>query len=174
MLVGNVLENPKKYPNCWRNTLKNTNFTKNFSETSHFYSLWKMSKPKNTRISFLHKTFQKTLKNTRIRILCPKNTTSISHFAMEIQPPGGNINYSIYMQKLCFLYDEKAVPSSRSKVQEDKRKWNLPHSGKRLSFIIRRKSLTLKPILTQGISEKLLKNGEHISPPRHTFMWRLE
>ena len=62
MLVGNVLENPKKYPNCWRNTLKNTNFTENFLETSHFYSIWKMSKPKNTRISFLHKTFQKTLK----------------------------------------------------------------------------------------------------------------
>ena len=78
MLVGNVLENPKKYLNCWRNTLKNTNFTENFLETSHFYSIWKMSKPKNTRISFLHKTFQKTLKNTRIRILCPKNTTSIS------------------------------------------------------------------------------------------------
>ena len=177
MLVRNVLENPKKYPNCWRNALKNTNFTENFLETSHFYSIWKMSKPKNTRISILHKTFQKTLKNTRIRILCPKNTTSISiTLPWKYNPPpaGGNINYSIHMQKLWFLYDEKAVPASRSKVQEDKRKWNLPHSGKRLSFIIRRKSLTLKPILTQGISEKLLKNGQHISPPRHTFMWRLE
>ena len=60
------------------------------------------------------------------------------HFAMEIQPPGGNINYSIHMQKLCFVYDEKAVPASRSKVQEDKRKWNLPHSRERLSFIIER------------------------------------
>ena len=90
---------------------------------------------------------------------------------MEIQPPGGNINYSIHMQKLWFLYDEKAVPASRSPGRQ--RKWNLPHSGKRLSFIIQRKSLTLKPIFTQGISEKLLKNGEHKSPPRHTFMWRL-
>ena len=78
---------------------------------------------------------------------------------MEIQPPWGNINYSIHMQKLCFLYDEKAVPASGSKVHEDKRKWNLPHLGKRLSFIIRRKSLTLKPIFTQGVSEKLLKTG---------------
>ena len=86
---------------------------------------------------------------------------------MEIKPPGGNINYSIQMQNFCFLYDKKAVPASRSKVQEDKRKWNLPHSGKRLSFIIQRKSLPLKPIFTQGISEKLLKNGEHKSPPRH-------
>ena len=80
---------------------------------------------------------------------------------MEIQPPGGNINYSIHMQKLCFLYDEKAVPASRSKVWENKRKRNLPHSGKWLSFIIRRKLLTLKPIFTQGISKEVLKNGEH-------------
>ena len=114
-------------------------------------------------------------KNTRIRILYPKNTTSIPiTLPWKYNPRGGgNINYSIHMQKLCFLYDEKAVPASRSKVWEDKRKWNLPHSGKRLSFIIRRKSLTLKPIFTQGISEKLLKNREHKSPPRHTFMWRL-
>ena len=154
------MENPKKYPNCWRNILKNINFTENFLETSHFYSIWKTSIPKNTRISFLHKTFQKTLKNIRIRILYPKNTTSIPiTLPWKYNPPGGNINYSIHMQKLCFLCDEKAVPASRSKVQEDKRKWNLPHSGKRLSFIIRTKSLTLKPIFTQGISEKLLKNG---------------
>ena len=169
------MENPKKYPNGWRNTLKKSNFTENVLETSHFYSIWKTSRPKNTRISFLHKTFQKTLKNTRIRILYTKNTTSIP-ITLPWKcnpPPGGNINYSIHMQKLCFLYDEKAVPASRSKVQEDKRKWNLPHSEKRLSFIIRRKSLTLKPILTQGISETLLKNLEHKSPPRHTFMWRL-
>ena len=32
---------------------------------------------KNTRISFLHEIFQKTLKNAEIRILYPKNTTSI-------------------------------------------------------------------------------------------------
>ena len=118
--------------------------------------------------------FPEDPKNTRIRILYPKNTASILiTLPWKYNSPGGNINYSIHMQKLCFLYDEKAVPASRGKVQEDKRKWNLPHSGKRLSFIIRRKSLTLKPTFTQGISEKLLKNGEHKSPPRHTFMWRL-
>ena len=166
------MENPKKYPNCWRNILKNTNFTENFLETSHFYSIWKTSRPRNTRISFLHKAFQKTLKNTRIRILYPKNTTSMPIILPWKYNPRG-INYGIHMQKLCFLYDEKAVPASRSKVQEDNRKRNLPHSGKRLSFIIRRKSLTLKPVFTQDISEKLLKNGEHKSPPRHTFMWRL-
>ena len=99
-------------------------------------------------------------KNTRIRILYPKNTTSIPiTLPWKYNPPGGNINYSIHLQKLCFLYDEKAVPASGSKVWEDKRKWNLPHLRKRLSFIIRRKSLTLKPIFTQGISEKLLKTG---------------
>ena len=136
-------------------------------ETSHFYSIWKTSRPLNTRISFLHKTFQKTLKIPESEFYTLKIPQAYYHFAMEIQP---NINYSIHMQKLCFLYDEKAVPASRSKVKEDKRKWNLPHSGKQLSFIIRRKSLTLKLIFTQSISEKLLKNGEHKSPPRHTFM----
>ena len=139
------MENPKKYPNCWRNILKNINLTENFLETSHFYLIWKTSRPKNTRISFLHKTFQKTLKIPESEFyilkirraylsLCHGNTTPWG---------GGNINYSIHMQKLCFLYEEKAVPASRSKAQADKRKWNLPHSGKRLSFIIRRKSLTL-------------------------------
>ena len=89
MLVGNVLENPKKYPNCWRNILKYTNFTENFLETSHFYSIWKTSRPKNTRISFLHKTFQKTLINTRIRILYPKNTTNIPIILpWKYNPPG--------------------------------------------------------------------------------------
>ena len=118
--------------------------------------------------------FPEDSKNTRIRILYPKSTTSVPiTLPWKYNPSGDNINYSIHMQKLCFLYDEKAVPASRSKVQEDKRKWNLSHSGKRLSFIIRRKPLTLKPILTQGISETLLKNGKHKSPPRHTFMWRL-
>ena len=27
--------------------------------------------------------------------------------------------------------------------------------------------------LQTGVSEKLLKNGEHESPPEHTFIWRL-
>ena len=145
-----VLENPKEYPNCWRNILKNTNFTENFLETSHFYSIWKTSRPKNTRISFLHKTFQKTLKYTRIRILCPKNTTRIPiTLPWKYNPLEGNINYSIHTQKFCCLYDEKAVPQV-----EDKRKWILPHSGKRLSFIIPRKSLTSKPIFTHRVSQK--------------------
>ena len=33
--------------------------------------------------------------------------------------------------------------------------------------------LTLKLIFTQGVSEKLLKTGEHKSAPEHTFIWRL-
>ena len=38
-------------------------FTENFSETFHFYSIWKLSRPlKNSRISFLSKIFWKTLK----------------------------------------------------------------------------------------------------------------
>ena len=47
-----------------------------------------------------------------------------------------SINYS-YAEAL-LLYDFLA---SGSKVQEDKRKWNLPPAGKRFSFIRRGKSL---------------------------------
>ena len=122
MLVGTFLENPKKYPNCWGNILKNTNFTENFLETSHFYSIWKTSRPKNTRISFLHKTFQKTLKNTRISILYPKNTTSIPITLLwKYNPPGGgNINYSIHMQKLCFCMTKRLSPQVEVKSRKTK------------------------------------------------------
>ena len=42
----------------------------------------------NTRISFLHKIFQKTLKNTKIRILYPKKYDEHTyHFTMEVSPP---------------------------------------------------------------------------------------
>ena len=42
-------------------------------------------------------------KNTRIRILYPKNTTSITyHFAMQVPPPGAKINYS-YAEALLFV-----------------------------------------------------------------------
>ena len=45
-----------------------------------------------------------------------------------------------------------------------------PTCGKRPSFIRRGKSLhQIQPSL-QGVSEKLLKNGEHKSPDEHTFM----
>ena len=34
--------------------------------------------------------------------------------------------------------------------------------------------LTSEPIFTQGVSYgKIAKNGEHKSPPEHTFIWRL-
>ena len=36
-----------------------------------------------------------------------------------------------------------------------------------------REMLTSKPTFTQGVSEKLLKNGEHKLPPEHTFIRRL-
>ena len=37
-----------------------------------------------------------------------------------------------------------------------------------------REILTPKPTFIIGVSEKLLKNGEHKSPPVHTFIWRFE
>ena len=33
--------------------------------------------------------------------------------------------------------------------------------------------LVSKPIFIQGVSEILLKHGEHKSPPEHTFIWCL-
>ena len=153
------MQYPKKYKFYWK-------LFGNFS----FLLDMETSRPKNTRISFLHKTFQKTLKIPESEFYTLKIWRAYLSLCHGNTIPEGNIYYIIHMQKLCCLYDEKGVPASRSKVQEDKRKWKIPHSGKRLSFIIRRKSLTLKQIFRKGISEKLLKNGEHKSPPRHTFM----
>ena len=123
MLVGNIFGKPKKYsdfkalkiPKLLAQYPKNTNFTENVLETSHFCSIWKMSRPKNTRISFLHKTFQKTLKNTRIRSLYSKRYDEHTHhFAMENDGYGGaKINYS-YAE--AFRMIERLFPASRSKV----------------------------------------------------------
>ena len=137
-------------------------------ETSHFYSIWKTSRPQNTRISFLHKTFQKTLKIPESEFYTLKIRRAYLSLCHENTTPRGAILTTVFICR-SFAFCMKKMLSP----QVDKTKWNKPHSGKRLSFIIRRKSLTLKPIFTQGISEKLLKHGEHKSPPRHTFMWRL-
>ena len=48
-----------------------------------------MSRPQKYQNFISAQTFPGDPKNTRIRILYPKNTTSITyHFAMEV-PPGG-------------------------------------------------------------------------------------
>ena len=86
-------------------------------------------------------------------------------------PPEGNINYSIHMQKLCFLYDEKAVPASRSQGRQKKmesptfRKTALIHHMKEI--------INIKTNLHTEYLRKVAKNGEHRSPPGHTFMWCL-
>ena len=56
---------------------------------------------------------------------------------------------------------KRLFSASRGKVLEDKRKCNLP-----------RGIFTSKPTFIQGVSEKLLKNGEHKSSPVHTLIWR--
>ena len=76
---------------------------------------------------------------------------------MEIQPPGGNINYSIHMQKLCFLYDEKAVPASRSPGRQ--KKMESPTFGKTAKEII-----NIKTNLHTGYLRKVdKKRGTQIS-----------
>ena len=65
-----------------------------------------MNRPRNTRISFLHKTFQKTLKITESELYTLKNYDEHTyHFAMEVPPPppgGTKINYS-YAEALLFV-----------------------------------------------------------------------
>ena len=121
MLVETFLENPKKYPNCWRNILKNTNFTENVLETSHFYSILKTSRPKNTRISFLHKTLQKTLKNTRIRILYPKNTTSIPiTLPWKYNPRGAILTTVFICRSFAFCMTKRLSPQVEVKSRKTK------------------------------------------------------
>ena len=48
-----------------------------------------------------------------------------------------------------------------------------PISGKTALIHQTGEILTSKPTFIQGVSEKLLKVGEHKSPPEHAFIWRL-
>ena len=57
------------------------------------------------------------------------------------------------------------------KIRESK--MESPTFGKTALIHQTKEILTSKPIVTQGVSEKLLKNGEHKSLPEHTFIWRL-
>ena len=117
------LEKPKTYPNCWRNILKSANFTENFLETSHFYSIWKTSRSQSTRISILHKTFQKTLKSTRIRILYPKNTTSIPiTLPWKYNPPGAILTTVFICRSFAFCMMTRL--SSQVEVKSRKTKEN--------------------------------------------------
>ena len=81
------------------------------------------------------------------------------------------INY-LYAKALLFCMTKRLFPASRGKAQEDKRKGIShlreygPHSSDEGNFYI-------KPTFMQGVSEKLLKNGEHKSIPEHTFIWHL-
>ena len=81
------------------------------------------------------------------------------------------INYSC-AKALLFCMTKRLFPASGGKAQEDKRKGIShlqeygPHSSDEgISYI--------KPTFIQGVSEKLLKNGEHKSIPEHTFIGRL-
>ena len=127
MLVGNVLENPKKYPNCWRNTLKNTNFTEHFLETSHFYSIWKMSKPKNTRISFLHKTFQKTLKIPESEFYALKIRRAYLSLCHGNTTPGGAILTTVFIcRSFGFCMTKRLSPQVEVKSRKTKEN-GIPH-----------------------------------------------
>ena len=65
---------------------------------------------------------------------------------------------------------KRLFPASRGKVQEDKRKWNLPPAGNG-PHSSDGEILTSKPTFIQGVSEKLLKKrGTEIASCAHIYM----
>ena len=64
------------------------------------------------------------------------------------------------MKKLCFFMTKRLFPTSKSKVQEDKRRWSLSPVGKRPS-VIRRARFYLVLYSHQNLS--CLKSGVDIS-----------
>ena len=79
MLVGIFLENPKKYEDFDFKAVKNTQIA--IFRAVLGAVLGKMA-------SIFQKLFQKSLKNTKIRILYPKKYDEhICHFTMEVPPP---------------------------------------------------------------------------------------
>ena len=93
---------------------------------------------------------------------CHRNTT----------PPGAILTTVFICRSFAFCMTKRLSPQ----VEVKSRKTNengISHIQETALIHHTKKSLTLKPIFTQDISEKLLKDGEHKSPPRHTFMWRL-
>ena len=139
-------------------------------ETSHFYSIWKMSRPKNTRISFLHKTFQKTLKNTRIRILYPKNTTSIPiTLPWKYNPRGAILTTVFTCRSFAFCMTKRLSPQVEVKFRKTK------ENGISQTALIHhtKEIINIETNLHTGYLRKVAKKREHKSPPRHTFMWHL-
>ena len=64
-------------------------FTENFSGTFHFYSIWKMSRPKKIPKNFISaQNFLEDPKNTKIRILYPKKYNKHTyHFTIKWKCP---------------------------------------------------------------------------------------
>ena len=89
-------------------------------------------------------------------------------------PPLLGQKYIFICRCIAFCMTKRLFPASGSKVLEDKQKMESPTFSK-MAFIHQREEiLTSKPIFTQGVSYgKITKNGEHKSPPEHTFIWRL-
>ena len=48
-----------------------------------------------------------------------------------------------------------------------------PTCGKTALIYQKKEIVTSQPTFTKGVSEKLLKDGEHKLPPEYTFIWRL-
>ena len=92
VLVGNFFGKPKKYSDLYFKALKVPNFLAQYPKNTDFtenVSFLLDMEPKNTRISFLHKTFPKKSQNQEFYTL--KNTTSIPiTLPWKCPPPGQN------------------------------------------------------------------------------------
>ena len=107
---------------------KNTNFTENFLETYHFYSIWKTSRPKNTRISFLHKTFQETLKIPESEFYTLKIQQAYLSLCHGNTTPRGAILTTVFIcrsfdfcmtKRLSLLKSRKTKENGISHIQEN-------------------------------------------------------
>ena len=112
--------------------------------------------------------FPEDPKNTRIRILYPKKYEEHTyHFAMKIPPEGQNLLFICRSFAFCMTKRQVEVKSRKTKKNEISHLWeNDPHSSDEGNPYI-------KTNLHTGCLRKIVKKGEHKSPPEHTFIWRL-
>ena len=131
----------------------------------------KWADPKNTRISFLHKTFQETLKIPESEYYTLKIRRALPITLPWKCPPRAKINYS-YVEALLFVWLKGCFLQTEVKSRKTKKRSlihfreNGPHSSDEGNPYI-------KTNLHTGCLRKLPINGEHKWPPEHTFIWCL-
>ena len=140
-------------------------------ETSHFYSIWKTSRPKNTRISFLHKTFQKTLKNTRIRILYPKIRQAYLSLCHGNTTPWGAILTTVFKYRsFAFCMTKRLSPQVEVKSRKTKEN-GISHIRETALIHDTKEIINIVTNLHTGYLTKIAKKrGTQISSYAHIYV----